>query len=174
MKLKNLTTNETLILPDGLYWVDEFDDNDLEQRVERSIEGFLLIFEQEKIGGQPLTLSSNNSENWVDRATLTKLKEWGRMSSLLMELSLELPLDIRVFIVSFRLDGKENKAEKKALRAKEKLEQSGYAPIDTSKINTTQTASTADKKEAAKKAKQLKAEAEQKAKEEAEEANPLV
>ena len=73
-----------------------------------------------------------------------------------------------------RLDGKENKAEKKALRAKEKLEQSGYAPIDTSKINTTQTASTADKKEAAKKAKQLKAEAEEKAKEEAAEANPLV
>lgn len=106
MKLKNLTTNETLILPDGLYWVDEFDDNDLEQRVERSIEGFLLIFEQEKIGGQPLTLSSNNSENWVDRATLTKLKEWGRMSSLLMELSLELPLDIRVFTVSFRHDEK--------------------------------------------------------------------
>ena len=73
-----------------------------------------------------------------------------------------------------RLDGKENKAEKKALRAKEKLEKSGYAPIDKSKINTTQTASTADKKEAAKNAKQLKAEAEQKAKEEAEEANPLV
>lgn len=102
MKLKNLTTSETVTLPDGFYWVDEFENDVLEQREELTIDGNVLVFEQEKIGGEKITLSGARDRVWVSRETLIKLKEWGRMPSLLIELRLELPLDNRVFNVSFR------------------------------------------------------------------------
>ena len=116
MKLKNLTTLENLTLPDGFYWLDEFDNDVIEQREDISIDGNVIIFEQEKIGGVKLTLSGARDRVWVSRETLKILKEWGRMPSLLMELSLELPLDNRTFQVSFRHN------EKPAIDAKPVLE----------------------------------------------------
>lgn len=102
MKLKNLTTLETVSLPNGLYWKDEFGDVPFEEREERSITGLLLLFQQEKLGGQPLTLASTDDKNWITRRALKKLYEWARQPALKMELSLEMPVDNRVFTVSFK------------------------------------------------------------------------
>lgn len=102
MKLKNLTTMETVELPDGLYWTDEFEDVPFEEREERSITGLLLLFQQLKLEGQPLTLSSAEDKNWITRRALKKLYQWARQLELKMSLSLELPVDDRTFEVSFR------------------------------------------------------------------------
>lgn len=102
MKLKNLTTLETVTLPNGLYWKDEFGYVPFEEREERSITGLLLLFQQEKLGGQPLTLASADDKNWISRLQLKKLYEWVRQPALKMELSLEMPVDNRVFTVSFK------------------------------------------------------------------------
>ena len=116
MKLKNLTTLETVTLPNGLYWKDEFADVPFEEREERSITGLLLLFQQAKLGGQSLTLASADDKNWISRLQLKKLYEWARQPALTLELSLELPVDKRVFTVSFR------NSEPPAILAKEVID----------------------------------------------------
>ncbi len=102
MKLKNLVTLEEVQLPEGLYWKDEFKGLPFEEREERSITGLLLLFQQEKIGGEPITLASADDKNWITRRALKKLYQWVRQPALKMALSMDSPLDSRVFEVSFR------------------------------------------------------------------------
>lgn len=102
MKITNLTTMEVLELPDDLYWTDEFEDVPFEEREERSVTGLLLLFQQAKLEGQPLTLSSSPDRNWIQRAKVRKLYSWGRVMGLKMKLSLESAVDVRSFTVSFR------------------------------------------------------------------------
>lgn len=102
MKMTNLLTQEVLFLPDDLYWTDEFEDVPFEEREERSVTGLLLLFQQDKIGGQPLTLSSSPERNWIQRSKVKTLYKWGRQSGLKLKLEMGLPVDNRVFEVSFR------------------------------------------------------------------------
>lgn len=102
MKITNLTTMEVLELPDDLYWTDEFEDVPFEEREERTATGLLLLFQQAKLEGQPLTLSSSPDRNWIQRVKVRKLYAWGREMGLKMKLSMESPVDSRSFTVSFR------------------------------------------------------------------------
>ena len=44
---------DTIILPDDLLWINEFDWNPVEQSQERSLTGALIVQEQAKITGPP-------------------------------------------------------------------------------------------------------------------------
>lgn len=102
MKMTNLITQEVLVLPDDLYWTDEFEDVPFDEREERSITGLLLLFQQSKVEGQALTLSSSPERNWIQRSKVKTLYAWGRQMGLKMKLELGLPVDNRIFEVSFR------------------------------------------------------------------------
>lgn len=116
MKLKNLKTLEEVTLPDGLYWKDEFDTVPYEEREERSITGLLLLFQQEKLGGQPLTLGGADDKNWITRREVKKLYAWAREPMLTMTLRLDDPAYQKQFTVSFR------NSEPPAISAKEVID----------------------------------------------------
>lgn len=67
-----------------------------------------------------------------------------------------------------RLDGKKNPAVERIEKAQKELETKGYAPIDVSKVKALPTPSKSDKLAAARKAKELKKLAADKAAQEAE------
>lgn len=102
MKMINLLTSEVLELPDDLYWVDEFEDVPFEEREERTITGLLLLFQQDKIEGQALTLSSSPERNWIQRSKVRTLYSWGRQKALKMRLETVMQGVGRNFEVSFR------------------------------------------------------------------------
>lgn len=107
MILQRRDTLATITLPEGLYWVDEFDDVPYAEREERTAAGLLLIFQQLKIGGQAMTLSTTDDKNWATRETVRRLHSWARTPNLKMSLVLDTPEGSPSFIVSFRaVDGK--------------------------------------------------------------------
>lgn len=71
--LTNGTT--TVALPDDLVWADEFAWQPVEQSVQRSLTGALIVQAQARTGGRPVTLAAeSDSVGWVDRATVEALE----------------------------------------------------------------------------------------------------
>lgn len=72
-------TSITLALPDDLRWADEATWSRVQQAVERSITGALLVQIGERINdtGRPITLAPPDPEAaWMSRATLNQLLAW--------------------------------------------------------------------------------------------------
>lgn len=78
---------DNLLLPDDLIWVNEFDWNAVEQSVERSINGALLVQEMAKQKGQSIELNGENS-GWLTRAQVLKLQELADSPNKIMQLTL--------------------------------------------------------------------------------------
>ncbi len=53
-------TLDGIELPDDLLWVDEFDWNPVAQDIERSLTGALMVQEQAKLYGRPITLTGGD------------------------------------------------------------------------------------------------------------------
>lgn len=65
----------TVTLPDDLVWADEFAWQPVEQTVQRSLTGALIVQAQARTGGRPITLAAeSDSVGWVDRATVEALE----------------------------------------------------------------------------------------------------
>lgn len=101
MRLVRKSTSETVSLEDGFLWSDEFEWKPIEQKLERAIDGTLIIQEGKKKSGRPITLQPADQEmGWVQLKYLKTLYEW----SLLQEqfrLEFEYPHDNRHFNVIF-------------------------------------------------------------------------
>ena len=88
---------DTVELPDDLLWVNEFDWEPVAQEIDRTLTGGLMIQEQVKRYGRPVTLSGDNS-GWVTRETLNQLITLSETAN--STLSLTLP-DNRALSVIF-------------------------------------------------------------------------
>ena len=101
MRLVRKSTSEAVSLEDGFLWSDEFEWKPIEQKLERAIDGTLIIQEGKKKSGRPITLQPADQEmGWIQLKYLKTLYEW----SLLQEqfrLEFEWPHDQRQFNVIF-------------------------------------------------------------------------
>lgn len=93
---------DTITLPDDLLWINEFDWNPVEQNVDRSLTGALLVQEQGKQHGRPIILSGGVEAGWVDRTTAVALLTLSEQANKVMTLTLS---DDRQFSVIFDRDG---------------------------------------------------------------------
>jgi hypothetical protein len=73
-----LTDNTTtLTLHPDLYWNDEATWQPVEQRVERTITGALIVSVATRQAGRPITLQpEDDSSAWVSRAVVDQLRNW--------------------------------------------------------------------------------------------------
>lgn len=79
----------TLPLDPDLHWSDEFEWAAVEQSIQRSLTGALIIHNAAKIKGRPITLEPPADDSaWMTRATLEQLQVWEANPSLTLVLSL--------------------------------------------------------------------------------------
>ncbi len=79
----------TLDLDPDLFWSDEFTWNAVEQAVDRSVTGALIVYTGTRAGGRPITLQPADDESaWMPRATLAQLQAWEANAALTLTLSL--------------------------------------------------------------------------------------
>lgn len=67
----------TITLSDGLAWVDEFAWAPVQQAVDRTITGALVVQTAGRTGGQPITLAAESDDKgWISRAALLQCRAW--------------------------------------------------------------------------------------------------
>jgi hypothetical protein len=85
----NLTNGATtLVLPDALNWVDEFDWSPVEQAKSYTTTGALLIEEGVKQAGRPITLQGAEDSTWCTRALVKQLRTWAATPGIVLTLTL--------------------------------------------------------------------------------------
>ena len=75
-----------LDLPDDLLWTDEFAWKKVEQSLEYSTAGALVVDEWSKQAGRPITLAGAVDRAWCRRETLKTLNAWAGQAGLTMTL----------------------------------------------------------------------------------------
>ncbi|MFW1735363.1 hypothetical protein ACG94V_12525 [Acinetobacter sp. ULE_I001] len=100
MKLKRISTSETVTLSDGFLWSDEFDWNPIEQKQDRAVDGALIIQEGKMKSGRPVTLIADKNMAWLKRHIVSKLKDWSILQEK-FELQFNYFHDKRTFNVVF-------------------------------------------------------------------------
>jgi hypothetical protein len=67
----------TVTLHPDLYWEDENSWHPVEQTVERTITGALIVNVAARIGGRPITLQPQDDKSaWHPRSTVEQLRNW--------------------------------------------------------------------------------------------------
>ena len=100
---------DDIILPDDLLWINEFDWNPVEQNLERSLTGALLVQESQLSYGRSIVLSGNGEAGWVSLLTIKNLFAISTVANKTMTLALS---DSRQFAVIFdRSNGAPVKAQ---------------------------------------------------------------
>ena len=87
----SLTDGSTTVdLPDDLYWSDELAWTPVQQSVERSITGALIVQSGLRVGGRPITLQPFEAQqsSWISRAALQQLQSWAAQPELTLQLQL--------------------------------------------------------------------------------------
>ena len=112
-------TLDGIELPDDLLWVDEFDWSPVAQDIDRSLTGALMVQEQAKLFGRPITLTGGNEAGWVTRATVLELMALAKLPSKSMLLILA---DGREFQVYF------NRGNNNSVSASLLMPESGLSP----------------------------------------------
>jgi hypothetical protein len=70
----------TVVLPADLYWSDEATWTPVEQSVERTIAGAIVIDAGTKVGGRPITLAPYDDQSaWMQNADLDQLRVWAQV-----------------------------------------------------------------------------------------------
>ena len=100
MKLKRISTQETVTLSVGFLWSDEFDWNQIEQKQDHAGDGALIIQEGKKKSGRLITLTADKNMAWVKRHIVSKLKDWSILQEK-FELQFNYYHDKRTFNVVF-------------------------------------------------------------------------
>lgn len=79
----------TLALDPDLYWSDEYSFAQIEQAVERSVSGALIVYQGVKSAGRPITLQPpDDSSAWMRSAALSALRAWEANPSVTLTLNL--------------------------------------------------------------------------------------
>ena len=88
----------SIVLSDGttsvdlhpdLYWSDELEWHPVEQRVERTITGAMIVSVAERLAGRPITLQpENESSAWMHRLTVEQLRNWAAVPGQQLTLTL--------------------------------------------------------------------------------------
>lgn len=97
-----MITLDELTLPDELWWEDETDWTPVEQAVEYSTTGSLLIDLATKLAGRPITLVGDESTAWITRATMLALQAFAAVPGKQMTLVIH----GQTFTAMFRYDDK--------------------------------------------------------------------
>lgn len=78
----------TVTLPPDLYWSDETEWNPVEQAVERTITGALIVSAATRTAGRPITLQpENENAAWIARSVIDQLKNWAAVPGQQMTLT---------------------------------------------------------------------------------------
>lgn len=78
----------TINLSDDVLWVDEFEWNPVEQSVERTLSGGLIVDSSEVLGGRSITLEPpDDSSAWTKYEDVLKLNLLARTPGLVMQLT---------------------------------------------------------------------------------------
>jgi hypothetical protein len=89
MSISLTNAGTTIALPADLQWTDEYAWQAVEQSVERSITGALIVQPAAKQGGRPITLAPlDERSGWITRATLEQLRAWAAVPGLALTLTL--------------------------------------------------------------------------------------
>jgi hypothetical protein len=85
-----LTVGSTTIdLPPDLYWADELQWVAVEQAVERTITGALIVSVAARLAGRPFTLQPpDENSSWTTRTTLDQLRTWAEIPGQQMTLGM--------------------------------------------------------------------------------------
>lgn len=77
-------------LPADLYWSDELAWNAVEQTVQRSLTGALVVSTQARQGGRPISLEPPLAgvSAWMTRSDLEQLQDWANQPGLVLTLSI--------------------------------------------------------------------------------------
>jgi hypothetical protein len=65
---------DTVALPDGLVWTDEFAAQAVAQTVRRALDGSVVVFYGQHSGGLTITLESEPDAGWLTRTQVEALK----------------------------------------------------------------------------------------------------
>ena len=69
-----MITLDSITLPENLHWLDEYDWSPVEQATQYSLTGALLVDEDTKQAGRPITLTTPDNGGWATRATVDSLR----------------------------------------------------------------------------------------------------
>ncbi len=69
--------SSTLELHKDLFWSDQYNWAPVEQSVQRTITGALIVSVAARVAGRPITLeSTDDASAWMSLATVTQLRNW--------------------------------------------------------------------------------------------------
>ena len=101
MKIKRISTSETVSIEDGFFWSDEFSWKTKEQSLEYAMDGTPIIQEGTKLSGRPITLQpADSGMGWASLGVVRKLQAWSVLNEQ-FELQFEWAHDTRKFNVVF-------------------------------------------------------------------------
>ena len=101
MKIKRISTSETVSIEDGFFWSDEFSWKAKEQSLEYAMDGTPIIQEGTKLSGRPITLQpADSGMGWAKLGTVRQLQAWSVLNEQ-FELQFEWAHDMRKFNVVF-------------------------------------------------------------------------
>ncbi|WP_168377664.1 hypothetical protein [Acinetobacter cumulans] len=101
MKIKRISTSETVSIEDGFFWSDEFSWKTKEQSLEYAMDGTPIIQEGTKLSGRPITLvPADSGMGWASLGVVRKLQAWSVLNEQ-FELQFEWAHDTRSFNVVF-------------------------------------------------------------------------
>lgn len=79
----------TVTLPADLVWTDEYDWAPVEQSVDRSITGALIVATATRQGGRPITLGTQTDDRaWMPTTTLEQCRAWAAVPGKVLTLTL--------------------------------------------------------------------------------------
>lgn len=102
MRLVNLATSASVVLPHDLLWVDELSWSPVVTSTTYTLPGALVVESSKKLSGRPITLQSQLDDmGWVKRSDILTLLNWAAIENQQFRLDLEYPTDARQFNVIF-------------------------------------------------------------------------
>ncbi|WP_180084091.1 hypothetical protein [Acinetobacter sp. YH12145] len=106
MKIKRISTSETVSIEDGFFWSDEFSWKAKEQSLEYAMDGTPIIQEGTKLSGRPITLEpADSGMGWASLGVVRKLQAWSVLNEQ-FQIQFEWAHDTRIFNVVFNhVDG---------------------------------------------------------------------
>lgn len=79
----------TVVLHPDLYWSDELNWVPVEQTVQRTVTGALVVSVAPRIAGRPITLEPENDESaWMPRSSVLALRNWAAVPGQQLTLTL--------------------------------------------------------------------------------------
>lgn len=85
-KLINITTKQEIILPYDLYPIDDLDWVDVVATQKRTLNGNLIIEQNKRVAGKPITLQSKDGLGMIERWVVNALREQAQILSQKFEL----------------------------------------------------------------------------------------